>query len=600
MKLKLFISLLVAYIFSATSLFSQTPAFPGAEGGGMYTTGGRGGTVYYVNTLEDNNSGNTTTREGSLRWCIGRSGARTILFKVSGTIFLNSQLNIANGNVTIAGQTASGDGICLANYPLAISGSANNVIIRYLRVRMGDDLLTEAQADGADAIQGRFFTNAIIDHCSVSWSTDECASFYNCDYFTMQWCIVSESMRQSKHSKGAHGYGGIWGGTNSTFHHNLMAHHDSRCPRFGPGQNIKPHIETTDMRNNVNYNHGNTYGGEGMNINMINNYFKPGPGSATGTARGRILSFDKDKNEGSIRYNVWGQLYVDGNVVDDGTTSGTNYTHCANATRDNWTYGVYNQFHSSYTGTFAVTEADKIAMKMSEPFKIYGYSNNQKVESSITTHDARTAYEKVTEYAGASLRRDSHDARIIEETRTGTATYKGASTSKRGIIDRHWDIKPAGAGDDWTPWPVLAGGEVPIDTNIDGIPDGWLETHYPEKTATDKNDDGYTYLEVYLNSLVEHITQAQNADALSSVIPVEATGNHKLTMTYNQYENQLKICAEKLINSISVYNFLGQLITTKTCNASTTTLNVSPNIGRIIIVKAAMADKSIQIAKVAF
>jgi polygalacturonase len=477
---------------------AQTPAFPGAEGGGMYTTGGRGGVVYFVNTLEDTNTGNTATREGSLRWCLGQTETRTIVFKVSGTIFLRSALRIDRGNVTIAGQTAPGDGICLANYPVSVWG--NNIIIRYLRFRMGE----ENGDDGADALGGRFFTNVIVDHCSASWSVDECVSFYNCNHFTLQWCLISESLRQSAHSKGSHGYGGIWGGTDATFHHNLMAHHDSRCPRFGPGVKIPPRTETVDFRNNVNYNHGNTYGGEAMNINLVNNYYKPGPGSATGTDRGRILSFDmEDNNESSIRYNVWGQLYVNGNVVDDGN----NNTYCNNATNDNWQYGIYNQFHSGY-GT--VSAANKAAMKMDKPFGIYGLSNNQKVDSRVTTHAAKTAYEKVLDYVGASLSRDSYDARIINEVRTGTTTFKGASTTKPGIIDKVSDTKPANAGDDWLPWPALASGDVPAYTAA-GVPEGWLESNYQGKQATDLNEEGYTYLEVYLNSLVANITDNQNA-----------------------------------------------------------------------------------------
>ncbi|GHT62384.1 pectate lyase [Bacteroidia bacterium] len=577
------IGIIILCIAWLTNLNAQTPAFPGAEGGGMYTTGGRSGVVYFVNTLEDTNTGNTTTREGSFRWCLGRSGARTIIFKVSGTIFLKSALSIKNGDVTIAGQTAPGEGVCIANYPVTVS--ANNVILRYLRFRMGE----ENGDDGADALGGRFFSNVIVDHCSVCWSVDECASFYNCDYFTMQWCLVSESLRASVHSKGSHGYGGIWGGTNATFHHNLMAHHDSRCPRFGPGQNILPHIETTDFRNNVNYNHGNTYGGEGMNINVINNFYKPGPGSATGVARGRILSFDKDKTEGSIRYNVWGQLYVDGNVVDDGK----NEKNCQNATNDNWTYGVYNQFHSSY-GTVSAT--DKAAMKMNEAFQIYALNNNQKVNSRITTHDAHTAYTKVLDYVGASLSRDSYDSRIIQEVRTGTTTFKGTSTTKPGIIDSALDTKPAKAGDDWSPWPSLASGTVP-DYTLNGIPSGWLENHYPGKTATDINEEGYTYLEVYLNSLVETITHSQNTGALTSIAPVPIPRNQVLTVTCQVAGNQLTVTAEEVIDTVFVYNLTGQLIATKTCNTNHISLDIASNRGRFLIIKAVIADKNIQTTK---
>lgn len=575
-------------ILSIILLHAQVPAFPGAEGGGMYTSGGRGGIVYFVNTLEDTNTGNATTREGSLRWCIGRSETRTIIFKVSGTIFLRSALSIRNGNLTIAGQTAPGEGICIANYPVSVS--ANNIIIRYLRFRMGE----ENGDDGADALGGRFFTNVIIDHCSASWSVDECVSFYNCDYFTLQWCIISESLRLSAHSKGSHGYGGIWGGTNATFHHNLLAHHDSRCPRFGPGANIPPHVETVDFRNNMNYNHGNTYGGEGMNINLINNFYQPGPGSATGTARGRILSFDRDKTEGSIRYGVWGRLFVEGNVVDDGK----NERNCVNATTDNWTYGVYNQFHSSYG---VVSQADKEAMKVTQVFPIYALSGSQKVSSRITTHDARTASERILDYAGASLARDAYDRRIIHETRTGTTTFKGASTNKPGIIDKVSDTRPSDAGEDWSAWPELATGPVP-DYTVSGIPSGWLEIHYPGKQANDLNEENYTYLEVYLNSLVQDITQGQNAGGITALAPVAVS--RPLTIMYEASTRQLVINAELPIITVRIYTPAGQLVANQPCNSTptggmfqTTVPMLPPARGNLLIIQAEMADGSLRAEK---
>lgn len=349
----------------------------------------------------------------------------------------------------------------------------------------------------------------------MSWSTDECVSFYNCDFFTLQWCVISESLRLSTHDKGPHGYGGIWGGTNASFHHNLMAHHDSRTPRFGAGngKTIPPHTETVDHRNNVIYNHGNTYGGEGMNINIVNNFYKPGAKSSTGTARGRIISLDKDtKYPEHLRYQIWGQLYVDGNIVDDGK----NEVNCSNATRDNWTYGVFNQFASGYG---KVSEAAKDSIRQSAAFDIMGeLPNGTIIPTSVSTHSANQAFEKVLEYAGASLSRDSHDERIVHETRTGTTTFQGLSKyngwttghpdapdvdwrskayPKPGIIDSHWNTKPLDAGDSWSPWPILKSGEAVSDTDRDGIPDGWLEAKgYSGKSATDLNEEGYTYLEV--------------------------------------------------------------------------------------------------------
>lgn len=473
--------------FVYTSILGQLPAFPGAEGGGMYTTGGRGGAVYYVNTLNDNNEGNSQTREGSLRWCLNQPEKRTILFKVNGTIRLNSHLRITNGNVTIAGQSALGDGICLADYPVTVA--ADNVIVRYMRFRMGDLKVTEKEASGADAFSGGKSKNVMIDHCSISWSTDECSSFYDNKDFTMQWCIISESLRLSRHSKGSHGYGAIWGGVNATYHHNLLAHHDSRTPRLGPGKKYAG-TDTTDVRNNVFYNwngHG-CYGGEAMYVNMVNNYYKPGP--ATGekiskkvtTINVKVRDGDFDEIKG-----VWGKYYVAGNY----------FPHDAAITKDNW-LGVETQDNKP-----------KKEVMLTEPLTI----------AKITTHEATVAYDKVLKYVGCSKVRDDIDKRIIEETSTGTARFKGLSKNnrvgetwksdgypKKGIIDSQSDLNPNPLNKDWSAWPLLKDGKTLIDSDRDGIPDGWLEKNYPNKKANDINKSGYTYLELYLNSLVEQIT----------------------------------------------------------------------------------------------
>ncbi len=492
-------------------------AFPGAEGHGRETTGGRGGKVYIVTSLEDTNT------QGTLRYAIESMGttARTVVFQVSGTIWLKKDLKIANGNLTIAGQTAPGDGICLAGYPVDVS--ADNVIIRFLRFRMGDKLVT---SDGADAVGGRFHKNIIIDHCSMSWCMDECVSFYNNENFTLQWCVISESLRLSKHSKGPHGYGGIWGGMKASFHHNLLAHHDSRNPRFGPGANSTPTNEIVDYRNNVIYNWcGNSsYGAEAMHINIVNNYYKPGPATPTGTSkRGRIISIDKKTdNSFPVINDMWGTFYITGNMVNDGgIVDAKNTTYCTNATNDNWANGVYNQFASGY-GT--ISEADKAAMKRSTPVET----------NTVTTHTAAVALERVLAYGGCSLSRDDVDKRIVSETKNGTAAFIGLSTyngkgtvdgvdwkstayPKQGIIDSQDDLKPAGAAADWSAWPTLKQSEVPVDTDKDGIPDAWEKrfglnpNEATDGAAKTIDPDGkYTNLEMYLHYLVKDIITAKN------------------------------------------------------------------------------------------
>ena len=444
---------LLSFLFAlllthAQQQVEKQPAFPGAEGYGRYVTGGRGGEGYHVTSLADDGS------QGTLRWALGQNGTRTIVFDVSGTIHLKSEVSVNKGNVTIAGQTAPGDGICLADYPVSLR--SNNIIVRYLRFRLGNRNVTQNGADGWDGFGGFDQRDWIIDHCSVSWSIDECLSVLGNINTTVQWCIVSHSLVNSGHSKGAHGYGGNWGGNHASFHHNLMAHHVSREPRLGPRPTTQL-SELMDMRNNVFYNWAGNgcYGGEGMNVNIVNNYYKPGPATMkrSRTIQQRIAAIGCRTQEYITTYpayapalHLWGKLFVDGNY---------NPVH-SDVSQDNWTYGIYNQIDASGNdGTY--TQATRDSIRLTAPLDfIY-----------TTTHRASIAYQRVLDYAGCSLHRDSYDAEIISDTRDGVASHRGAGLED-GQINSQEDLRPADAPSDWSAWPTLQSTPAPTDTDGDG------------------------------------------------------------------------------------------------------------------------------------
>ncbi len=453
---------------SPVKIQEEAYAFPGAQGFGQFTTGGRGGAVLFVTNLND-------TGPGSLRAAIEASGSRIVVFKVSGTISLKSTLKIINPNITIAGQSAPGDGICIKDYPVTVQ--AGNVIVRYIRFRMGDEALQEG-----DAFGGRFNKNIIVDHCSMSWSTDECVSFYANENTTVQWSIISESLKNSVHLKGAHGYGGVWGGKNASFHHNLLAHHDSRNPRLGEEAGKAFALtDLTDLRNNVIYNWGGNscYGGEAMNVNIVNCYYKPGPITAK---TDRILSIDKNKILGTEVYDIWGKFYVSGNYVEGNS----------NATNNNWDYGVYNQFHSSYG---VVSDADKKNLKLDAPLDIKG---------NVTTHTALMAYERVLKYGGANLVRDDVDARIIDNVKNKSYSFEGSNGGTKGMIDSQSDVGG---------WPELKSTTPPLDTDNDGMPDAWeteKKLNPNVKNANGKDlSSAYDNIEVYLNGIVKEVNSGQ-------------------------------------------------------------------------------------------
>lgn len=422
-------------------------AFPGAEGAGANAKGGRGGDVYHVTNLND-------TGAGSLRFGISSAtGPRTIVFDVAGTITLATRLNINKSFLTIAGQTAPGGGVTIAGHSAVVSG--NNVVIRYLRFRMGD-LNCPAVQD--DALWVDKTSDVIIDHVSASWSVDETLSVTESANVSVQWSFITESMKQSCHVKGAHGYGSLirYGTGQVTYHHNLYAHHDSRNPRVGDNIGL-------DFVNNVIYDWGaeSTYSGpadEGSpRVNYVGNYLVAGPM----TASSKLRAFSSG--------GATTQIYQSNNLID-GDKDGA---------RD----GVNNEW-SMFIGSYTKREPARFAF------------------AQVNTHDAPTAYELVLKTAGNSLKRDSVDERVAGEVRSETGRHINSQNEVGG-------------------YPVLNPGTAPNDADNDGIPDEWETNHGLNPTdAADGRapaEGGYTNLELYLNDLVPAPGIDPSADTVAPI-----------------------------------------------------------------------------------
>lgn len=447
-------------LLAATCMQAQSIAFPGAEGYGKYTTGGRGGRVLTVTNLNDSG-------KGSFRDAVEQRGARIVVFAVDGTIELKSPLRINNDSITIAGQSAPGDGICLKDYPLVVN--ASNVIIRYIRVRVGDRHHLDSDGLGG----GRYGQkNVVLDHLSVSWSIDECLSIYKTENLTVQWCLVTHSLNTSVHTKGSHGFGGIWGGYKATFHHNLLANHASRNPRFSSVDGTK----WVDYRNNVVYNWGfkTAYGGgHHAEINMVNNYYKPGPASQ----HHRLLDVAED---GTGRY------YVAGNVMegDDAVTHDNHgaVTDCAGK--------CYIRNRKSAAPDSGISpEAvptpgeECTSCLVDAPFPY----------EPIHEDTPAVAYQRVLASVGCSFSQDDYDREVLRQVKEGIGTF-----GINGIINSQEDVGG---------WPALKTGKALKDSDGDGMPDVWeLQHGLNPKDASDASaytlDEAFTNIEVYLNGLV--------------------------------------------------------------------------------------------------
>ena len=527
-----------------TEAQALAPAFPGAEGHGRYVIGGRGGEVIHVTNLNDKG-------EGSFRAAVSGSKKKIIVFDVAGVIPLASDLTIG-ANTTILGQTAPSPGITLRYYTVQ---PKSNCIIRFIRMRRGQEKNIN---DGADATWQRHETGIILDHCSLSWSIDEVASYYDNNNFTMQWCTVAESLTNPGHSKGAHGYGGIWGGKFASFHHNFIAHLMNRGPRFnGARYGWKGYTdnfdydtykwenpvqaENVDFRNCVIYNaQGTCYGGPGGGqINIVNNYYKAGPSEnldkttqngisvsvSNGKERGnqdRITlvtvaeESNSDKNHPEY-FDMTSRYYIKGNTTE--TTKGkvTENQDWKGVKYDSGTHNYNNEEYSADPNNFY---GDQVEHKTIDGISCVRIKMETPAPTGIiTTHTAKDAFNQVLTYVGASLYRDEVDARYMEEAKTGTATYKGSTTKSPGIIDLVSDVKGYTEDNFET-----ATRPADFDSDNDGIPDEWekangLNPDDPTDALTYSLDSKgfYTNIEVYANSLVEHIMKAENTNAQESV-----------------------------------------------------------------------------------
>lgn len=409
------------------------PAFPGAAGAGAYTAGGRGGRVIEVMNLNDNGP-------GSLREAVTAAGPRIVVFRVAGLIALEEPIVVQNPFLTVAGQTAPGDGICLRNYAFVVA--THDVVIRYLRSRCGD--LGGRQEDCLDLAHGA--RNVILDHCSASWSIDEVLSLAgNVSDVTVQWCLIAESLDDSKHPKGPHGCGSLVRANGKvSLHHNLWAHHRTRNPRLGDNYGRPPYPQF-DFRNNVIYDYGQTCSGmtQGrFTANYVGNYLRPGPSS---TARRPISVGDPSDMRFYLRANV-----LDGNPA---------------LTGDN------TQFFSAVE-----IEGRRQVRIVAEPFDM----------PPVETRSAQEAYAAVLAGVGASRPiRDAVDARIIAEVRNRTGS----------VIDSQQQVGG---------WPEYRSAAPEPDSDHDGMPDDWerrngLDPDDPADGSSDKDGDGYTNVEEFIN-----------------------------------------------------------------------------------------------------
>ena len=558
-KISLLLLPVIGILFPITG-FSRTKAFPSAEGYGKYVTGGRGGVIIAVTNLEDYDPAAGNPIEGSFRWVFtqGKDSTKnrfgqweyswkplTVIFKVGGVIDLKADFSLNRSNVTIAGQTALGEGVCFKNYTLKFGGN-ENVIVRFLKSRPGDVTGTETSA--ARWENGK---NFIFDHCSFSWGIEETTHFSSAENFTIQWCMISEGLYASVHKKGDRGYGTQWGGQYATYHHNLLAHNESRSPRIN-GANKNDVYALVDYRNNMNFNWGSEsacYGGEWevpgcigySHVNFVNSYNKPGP--ATSGSNFAAPTYQRS-GVTACGYAGW---YFSGNIME-GNPAKTN---------DNW-LGV--NFSRGNTNIYSDTEfiqSDGVL----EDYESY-------------TETAQEAYKSILAGVGAIYpKRDDIDARIIGEIKGEVAIKRSVyiqddvTTPKKGvnsgIIDTPWNLKPEGAGDNWNPWTsyysAIESSQAPVDSDGDGIPDAWESDNGLDPEDGNKvTKSGYTALEVYLNGLVGESILLEFDDTSVNKI------NTQSEVQISVFGDMLYLNTDRDITAIDIFDLQGKIVASNT------------------------------------
>lgn len=558
---------------------SEVPAFPGAEGHGRYVQGGRGGKVIHVTNLNDSG-------DGSLREAVKGSSAKIVVFDVGGVIPLESDLSIG-ANTTIAGQTAPYPGITLRYY--TVRPNANNVI-RFIRIRRGQE---KSVSDDGDAIWQRQKTGMMYDHCSFSWSIDEVASFYDNNNFTMQWCTLGESLSNAGHGKGAHGYGGIWGGKLASFHHNMICHVTNRAPRFCGARygwtdytsNAEydtykwantVQAENVDFRNCLVYNAGSSsacYGGPGGGqVNIVNNYYKAGPSkSSLNVTQVTVATKDNADKEHPEFYTMTSRYYINGNTTETSKGVVTENKDWKGVTYDSGVYTIDGEKYSLDTLNYYGDAVEHVANSNGD-MCVKIKMDSECPTGEVSTHTAANAFAKILLFAGASLDRDNVDARYMKEAENGTATYTGSVTKTAGQIDVVSDCEGYteenfGTGER----------EAGFDTDGDGIPDAWekangLDPNNAEDAALftiDSEKQYYSNLEVYLNSLVQDIMIGGNNDAIEAVdeyFPAYTKEDGTKVAAINGYTSGIvSATVDKNVNpNAPYYNIKGMKVPAKT------------------------------------